>query len=157
MKTLNADLLDADHGILLHGCNAQGVMGSGVAKLIRAKWPGAYNAYRRVFDQRGLKPGQTIWYRASSDPLLMIGNAITQEFYGRDPSKVYVDYDAVQMCMHEAGIAAREFSLPVHYPMIAAGLGGGDWNKISAIIERELEGVEHCLWLGPPPRTRPAP
>ena len=79
MKTIHDDLLGATHGIILHGCNAQGVMGSGVAKLIRAKWPGAYAAYRQAFESSGLKPGQTVWYRASQDPLLMIGNAITQK------------------------------------------------------------------------------
>lgn len=157
MKTVNEDLLTVDRGIILHGCNAQGVMGSGVAKLIRAKWPGAYAAYRAAYEDKGLKPGQTVWYRASADPLLMIGNAITQQFYGRDPSRVYVDYDAVRACMREAGAAARRFNLPVHYPMIGAGLGGGDWSTISGIIEQELSGVEHCLWMGPPPRSRPAP
>ena len=32
------NILDAK-GIIMHGCNAQGVMGSGLAKDIRERWP----------------------------------------------------------------------------------------------------------------------
>lgn len=32
-------------------------------------------------------------------------------------------------------------------PKIGAGLAGGDWNTISAIIDEELEGEYHTLVL----------
>jgi O-acetyl-ADP-ribose deacetylase (regulator of RNase III) len=31
------------------------------------------------------------------------------------------------------------------FPKIGAGLGGGDWQKISTIIEQELAGEDYTL------------
>ncbi|MFZ6679409.1 hypothetical protein [Undibacterium sp. Tian12W] len=31
------------------------------------------------------------------------------------------------------------------YPLIGAGLAGGDWVKIAAIIDEELDGMDHTL------------
>ena len=39
------DLLKTEIPYIAHGCNAQGVMGSGVAKVIREKWPLAFQVY----------------------------------------------------------------------------------------------------------------
>jgi len=31
--------------VFMHGCNMQGKMGSGVAKIVRAQWPSVYTGY----------------------------------------------------------------------------------------------------------------
>ena len=38
MKIVVSDLLDIEQGMIVHGCNAQGVMGAGVADQIRRKY-----------------------------------------------------------------------------------------------------------------------
>ena len=149
MKTLTGNLLDATHGIIVHGCNAQGKMASGVAKDVRARYPQAYDAYMKEYEANGLKLGHIVWARVSDDPLLGIANGITQKFYGRDPNTVYVNYDAVAAVFEEVGKIARKHNLPVHYPKIGAGLGNGDWAIIEPLINKALEGVEHQLWLPP--------
>ncbi len=40
---VNGDLFATDIKTIVHGCNAQGVMGSGVAKSIRENFPKAYD------------------------------------------------------------------------------------------------------------------
>lgn len=42
INTVKLNLLDISHGIIAHGCNAQGVMGAGVAKQIKIKYPTAF-------------------------------------------------------------------------------------------------------------------
>lgn len=154
MASQTGNLLDATRGIIVHGCNAQGKMASGVAKDVRARYPQAYDAYMKEYETNGLKLGKIVWVRVSDNPLLGIANAITQQFYGRDPNRVYVNYDAVATVFDEIGKIARKHSLPVHYPKIGAGLGNGDWSIIEPIINNALEGVEHHLWL--PPGTNPS-
>lgn len=149
------NLLDAPSGILVHGCNAQGVMGSGVAKAIRDRWPQAFDAYKQAQAQHGLALGSVSWARVATDPLVIVANAVTQEFYGREPGRVYVDYDAVERAFSLIGDKARQHRLPVHYPMVGAGLGGGDWGRLSKIIDQTLEGVEHHLWVLPEPAQVP--
>jgi O-acetyl-ADP-ribose deacetylase (regulator of RNase III) len=33
----------------------------------------------------------------------------------------------------------------IGYPKIGAGFGGGDWERIAAIIDQELKGEDHTL------------
>jgi len=154
-------LLDAREGLIVHGCNAQGVMGSGVAAAIREAYPQAYADYRRAFEEKGLKVGQIVWTTVSHAPKLAIANAITQEYYGRDKGRVYVDYDALRRVFGRIGEVARQHAIPVHFPMIGAGLANGDWAVIAPIIETALAGVDHTFWIPPgtplPTARRPRP
>lgn len=127
------DLLQCDEKIIIHGCNAQGVMASGVAKVIRAKYPSAYDAYRAGNLGLGI-----VTYAAQEDGKVIL-NAITQEFYGRQVGKQYVSYKAVYLCMQRINsfYSCEESPVYIAMPKIGAGLGGGNWEIISKIIEEE--------------------
>jgi hypothetical protein len=51
------DLLDCIEKVIVHGCNAQGVMGSGVALAIRKKYPDAARAYFDMKDKGRMQLG----------------------------------------------------------------------------------------------------
>lgn len=73
----------------------------------------------------------------------MVVNLMTQEDYGRDPYRVYVDYDAISRGF-EAVLAplALDTGLPVYFPKIGCGLANGDWQEVSRRIEAAMpEGV----------------
>ena len=42
-------------------------------------------------------------------------------------------------------IKAKYTGQRIAYPLIGAGLAGGDWKRISSIIEEELKGENHTL------------
>lgn len=149
----NSNLLDVSEGIILHGCNAQGVMGSGVAKQLRAKYMQVYIDYQNfVAEQReifGSVPlGATVLTDVSDK--LAVASAITQNNYGYD-GKQYASYvaidQAVRRVLHHT-YTNKYRNWPVHIPyMIGAGLGGGDLCKIKTIIEdasRDLERNIYC-------------
>lgn len=127
---------------MMHGCNDQGVMGSGIAREVRDRFPGAYDVYRNKFDQHGLELGEVIPYLDKSG--LMILNAVTQNFYGKD-GKRYVKYDAVAECCRQIREGFKVLLEPpkrLYFPLIGAGLGGGSWAVISEIIKSEFDGME---------------
>ena len=129
------DLLATPYPLIVHGCNAQGVMGSGVAKLIREKFPCAYEAYKTKFIAEGLKLGEVIFVPISNK---IIANAITQEFYGRD-GKCYVSYESINTAMELVNSYASKHEIAhVALPLIGAGYGGGSWKIISNIIQEKL-------------------
>ncbi len=129
------NIVDAKEEIIVHGCNAQGVMGSGVAKAIRDKWPEAYESYRQEYLKNGLKLGSIIMHNESD---VVIANCITQENYGRDGKK-YVSYDAIHKCMAALFNHCKEYDIKsIAMPKIGAGLGGGDWLRIEGIIKYEF-------------------
>lgn len=136
---VKGDLLTVQHGIIAHGCNAQGVMGSGVAKAVRAKYPDAYLEYKIFCEKEADKSrlvGQTSWYHPNRH--LFIANCITQNFFGGDGA-LYLDYEGLEKCMvHLSYVNA---GLPIHMPKIGCGLGGGDWQVVSKIIEKSIRSV----------------
>jgi len=143
IRIVRGNLLDAK-GMIVHGCNAQGVMGSGVAKAIRAKWPGAYAVYRAAYEKAGLCLGTVTTWR---DDDVTVVNGITQEFYGRD-GRVYVDYDAVGAVFKTVAEMQRISRQDVNFPLIGCGLGGGDWTKVAKIIENtQHPSTNLYLWV----------
>lgn len=139
------DLFSTDCPIIVHGCNAQGVMGSGVARVVKQKYPTAYADYRAAYDEAGLVLGKVYWSEQPSDDGKIIGNAITQVGYGR--SGVHVDYAAITDVFTEVRnfVLSHDWDIDdgplVAIPKIGAGLGGGDWGKISELINNAIDQV----------------
>ena len=139
------NLLKYSEGILLHGCNAKGVMGSGVAKAIRAKYPIAYEVYHKTFKDDGLDLGDIVYVEINK--YLWIANGITQASYGRTGAQ-FIDYDAINSVMININAFAKKHGIKtVAMPLIGAGLGGGSWTTISGIIEDKLIDVQPIVYL----------
>lgn len=137
IEYVTGDLFKTNCPLILHGCNAQGRMGSGVAKIVRERFPEAYEQYFNVYRHgTGLHLGHAIFVESNGKH---IGNLITQEFYGSD-GKRYVSYDAINNSMEHVNHYCSEHGIEeVALPLIGAGLGGGSWKVISSIIEHVLE------------------
>ena len=127
------DLLGSPYKVIVHGCNSHGVMGSGIAKQIRSKWPNVYEIYALRHTTFGLTLGDIIPV-ATLDGKLVV-NGITQTLYGRTGDK-FVDYDAVAQVIDKVDAHVKSWGVTeVAFPFIGAGLGGGDWDVIEDIPE----------------------
>lgn len=150
IEYVKGNLVDAPESIIAQGCNAQGVMGSGVAKAIREKWPAVFTCYKRFVDSAPDPLGMICFtYVGTEETNKMIANMITQRFYGRNGER-YVNYDAVRKCMNLLNRRAGMYSAPPHrvaMPKIGAGLGGGDWNIIETIIEEESTNFQPVVYV----------
>jgi O-acetyl-ADP-ribose deacetylase (regulator of RNase III) len=140
VKYVTGNLLEAPETVIMHGCNAQGVMGSGVARQIRALHPIAYEVYREAYDtrtvvERGLPLGS---FSVAQDGDRTIVNAVTQEFFGRDPDVVYVSYDAITRLCESLAQDPRFAGVDIAIPRIGAGLANGRWEIIEGILARAL-------------------
>ena len=156
IKYIKGDVTKADFSILVHGCNAQGKMASGVAKCIADKWPIVKQSYEEWHmdclvssfynDSRSML-GELQFVLIDS-PCKYVVNAITQQYYGYDGEK-YVSYDAIDRCMKELNyriMHEREGLKPkIVMPKIGSERGGGDWNVIEKIIESHLS--EHDVTI----------
>ena len=147
--TKTGNLMDVTDGHIVHGCNAQGVMGSGVALAVKNMYPGAFADYRKIHEDEGLELGFAYPYMPSEK--LVIWNAITQEGYGQPTRNC--SYDAIQTCFEDinrAVIQADDLGIKqeIHIPAIGAGLGGGNWEIIREIIEQTCT-MPVTLWVLP--------
>ena len=140
------DLFATEHHYILHGTNSKGVMGSGVAKTVRALYPLAYERYV-VWCSKGFRLGTSLLVACDNKVII---NAVTQQNYGKvaeqqGPNPVrHVSYDAI------ADIFAQlEQLIPnttIAMPLIGCALGGGDWNVVSAIIESTCKTIQPVVY-----------
>ena len=147
LKTKEGDLLVnvKAPAIIVHGCNAQGKMRSGFADKLRNKYPEAYTVYKKYFNEVGLKVGDVNIVQTHTG--MIIANAVTQEFYGRNPDVVYVNYAAVEKVLTEAAEFSEQNHIPVHMPFIGGGLANGDRNKLLEIFTRVFANTDATLWI----------
>jgi O-acetyl-ADP-ribose deacetylase (regulator of RNase III) len=131
--------------IFVHGCNARGVMGSGVAALVKKLYPFAYDAYKKEYNDYGFDLGFAQFCDDTSTSVTVV-NAITQKNFGKD-GKLYVDYDAVIKALELVASVAKTRNHPVYLPMIGGGLGGGDVKRLTAIFQAVFHDVDATLYL----------
>lgn len=163
IKYVQGNLIHATEPVIAHGCNAQGKMNSGVAKVIRESFPGVFEAYLEhlvMMDNYDIPRLGTVgkfFYEAKSTvldheglirPGKFIANCITQEFYGKD-GKLYLSYDALKRAMnflnHRMPMYFGEYCR-IAMPKIGSGLAGGDWEQIEEIIETTMTRVQPVVY-----------
>ncbi|ATE71633.1 macro domain-containing protein [Lysobacter capsici] len=146
MKIIQGDLLqlaaDGHFDVIVHGCNCQCQMGKGIALSIKRRFPAAYQADLQTEKASREKLGTYSQARVSENGHeFVVVNAYTQ-FHWRGAG-VRADYDAIGQVM--ASIATQFHGQRIGYPLIGAGLAGGDWVRIAAIIDAALAGEDHTL------------
>ncbi len=141
IEYVKGDLILTDLKHVMHGCNSHGVMGSGVAKAIRDRYPQAYRDYNDKYNNYGLELGTIVV--SVQDDGKVIHNAITQKDYGRDSARVYVSYWAIANAFrHIESWGIKEIAIP----KIGSGLAGGNWSVISQIIENTLVNTKPYVY-----------
>ena len=122
--------------ILIHCCNNLGMMGRGIAKTIREKWPNVYEKYREWSRKPDFKLGEVQFVKVAGD--LVVGNMIGQEGVGFTNGIPPIRYEAVDKCLKKVAETAIKYKASVIAPRLGSGLAGGDWNKIEALIVENL-------------------
>ena len=124
MEYIQGDITHETSGLIIHGVNCQGKMGSGVALAIKMKWPVVYTRYmEHVQGREALGKVQFI----PIEDGLYIGNCWTQEFFGND-GKIYADRGALRRCLFQALAFCETHGLELKTPKIASGLAGLNWD-----------------------------
>ena len=146
MQVIRGDLvklaLDGRFDLIVHGCNCQCAMGKGIAKSIKEKFPEAFAADKRTAYGDRAKLGTISSAEIEREGVrFTVVNAYTQ-FHWKGPEGK-ADYDAIRGAMRQI---KQQFSgQKIGYPLIGAGLAGGDWKVIAGIIDEELAGEDHTL------------
>jgi len=147
-----------DYDVVVHGCNCFCTMGAGVAKVLRRRFPQAYAADLKTEKGDRSKLGtftvakvQTMCSSPEKKMALRrfaIANAYIQ--YRYSSRRQQINYGALRHCMRHLNTAFKGSKIRFLMPKIGAGLAGGDWTKIAAIIENELKGrhVTVVVWNG---------
>jgi len=149
IKIVDGDILQAEENIICHQVNCQGVMGSGLAKQIRAKYPEVYASYIKYC--RGCKDNNPKNLLGEVQTVLVndgkvIANLFGQFNYGK--GKQYTDYKALKQSLEGILTIATmvgDDSIAVPYNL-GCGLAGGDWNIVYKIIEEVFDDYDVTIY-----------
>ena len=133
ITTIKGDLLQASEDAIGHGCNCFKTMGAGVAAAIRKKWPAVYQADVDYDDfDEGEKIGEFSTVKVDGK---QVYNIYTQVGY-KPRSQDHFEYDGFRDGLSKVFKDMKNHGLAsLALPKIGAGLAGGDWVRISAIID----------------------
>lgn len=150
---VKGNLLDAKLDYYCHQVNCQGRIGSGIAKVIKEKWPIVYDEYVKKYQEREDEISRTcssFEYTPSTGETLLgeiqlvrvdvdktVVNMFAQEHYGYD-GKRYTSYDGFWSCLgqiREKVPVGSKIGFPDH---IGCGLGGANWEVIKTMIWEAL-------------------
>lgn len=141
MKIINGNIVnlakEGNFDVIVHGCNCFNIMGAGVAKQIKSEFPEAYDADLRT--EKGDVNKMGTFTQAQVDrfakPFTVV-NAYTQYQHGK--GKQHLSYEALDLAFYNIAKAFPR-DLVIAYPKIGAGLGGGSWEIIFPIIQKNLK------------------
>lgn len=141
---------------IAHSCNTRNIMGGGIAKQIKDRYPQAYEADTKAFDTEYDKDGQYIhWLGKFSKAEInskflpnekgYIYNMYTQASIGDGSRQVHYEkfwqaLKRVEQDLYAINVARHEYDgspppvLGLPYG-ISCGLAGGNWGIIKAMIE----------------------
>ena len=141
IKHIKCDIFESGADIICHQVNCQGVMGSGVAKTVRERYPEVYNKYLDFCKHADGMPKRLLGMvqpcsisKNNNEFYPIITNLFAQENFGYN-GKCYTDYGALRKCL-EAVEEASDKNTIVAFPyLMGCHRGGGDWNIVYKMIE----------------------
>ena len=150
MKIIKGDLIKlAEQGefdVIVHGCNCFHTMGGGIARQLASKYPQVLKADKQTeYGDRDKLGSYTSAYVEVDSNVFTVVNVYSQ--YKWSSGSDVFEYDAFQKFLNNQ-VEFLGYYNPsslrkkrIGFPMIGAGLAGGDWSRISKMIEKFSEDV----------------
>lgn len=132
LKEITGDLFESDADALAHGVNCHGLMGAGIAKPFRDKFPLMYEEYALMCDKETLQPGGCFSYYVGSGR--WIYNIASQDAPGPDARIRWLSTGLRDALIHARRYGVKEIALP----QIGCGIGGLDYKTDALPIFERL-------------------
>ena len=148
MKMINLNILSVETGIICHQVNTLGLMGRGLAKEIKERYPEVYTKYRAIckyFLNSEMLYGNITFIPVTDK--LYVSNLFSQVGLIKADRITPTDYGLLKECLIKTvkkrnDICERSNIIhQIYLPFkIGCGLAGGSWEEVLKIIsEVELE------------------
>lgn len=147
LKHIKGNIFESDADVILHQVNCQGVMGSGIAKQVKEKYPIVFEYYKSWCDDPSLKSGllgqiQTVYTDNTGKQAII--NLFAQDKFGYSGNR-YTNYEALKKCLKKVNEQFTGHTIAIPYRM-SCHRGGGDWSIVSKMIEETLIDCDVTLY-----------
>jgi len=143
IKIINGNILSAKEDIICHQVNCMSVMGGGLAKQIKNKYPEVHRAYLWILKSCGKQLGYCQFVTCHDGKT--IANLFGQDEFGTN--KRNTDYHYLRMSFLYLLRHAKEYKLTIAIPYnIGCGLGGGNWDVVYKMIKEVFEFYDVTIY-----------
>lgn len=148
IKYINGNIFDAEVEAIVNPVNCVGVMGKGLAKQVKEKYPGNYKIYERDCEYGIVRIGKMHQYFLGEDKLPNWIINFPTKIHWRDQS--YINH--IKFGLKDLVKVIKECNIKsIAIPPLGCGCGGLNWNEVKIIIEQELnELTDVKIWIYEP-------
>lgn len=139
IKIVYGDIFDQDVDALVNPVNCVGVMGAGLAKQFKIRYPNMFNWYKKECENDQFNIGEILYYFSSEDKKWII-NFPTKKHWKDQSTLEYIEEGLKGLCVDlvfEKNIEIDSIAIPA----LGCGLGGLNWNDVKKLIYEYLSNV----------------
>lgn len=132
------DILTSKAEVIVIPVNCVGVMGAGLAKAAKAKWPDVAGIYKDVCKDEALSPGEVYPIVQWQKPKAWL--AATKDHW-KNPSRI----EWIDLCLADLARSFRLVYPPVSsiaLPRLGCGCGGLNWADVEPLVHKHLGGLD---------------
>ena len=137
---LRTDLFLSPARTLVNAVNTVGVMGKGLAKSFKQRYPDMYREYRALCDRGALKPGKLHLWRGPDKWVL---NFPTKTTWRRPSELEYLKAGLERFVARYERLGIESIS----FPPLGCGNGNLDWEVVKPVMEKHLRRVKIPVYL----------
>src|SRR3989344_5644650 len=128
---VRGDILEVKIDAIAHGCNTQGIMNAGLARVLKKRYPAMYREYKSYCEAGLFQPGDVHFYRNPEKNNPHIINVATQVDLRRGAAKL----EDVRRGLEKLEESYGEWGLTnLALPRIGCGLGGLKWRDVREAV-----------------------
>lgn len=135
LREEQGDLFECGLDAIAHGCNMRGVMGAGVAKEMRRRFPTMYKRYAVLCQSPGFHLGDCWFEYPEMLSDFVVFNLMTQDKPGADASLGAVRHAVWDMIQQAEVLNIKTIGIP----RIGCGIGGLEWGRVREAIMQVLD------------------
>ena len=142
VKVTYGNIFNAQTDAIVNPVNCVGVMGAGLAKVFKQKFPSNFATYKQACDE-GLQPGELIISEANGNTPRYIINLPTKDHW-RDPSEwQYIQKGLVSLKEQSLDMGITSLAMPA----LGCGLGGLEFEMLVPMVKDIFLNVDFDILI----------
>ena len=137
---VKGNIFDSPAQTIVNAVNTVGVMGKGLARAFRQRYPDMFRVYAKICERHLLAPGKLMIFCESDHWLLLFP---TKEDW-RDPSKMeYIESGLKKF----ADTYAQKGITSIAFPKLGCGNGKLNWDEVRPLMEKYLNQLPIDIYI----------
>lgn len=139
MKFTKGDLFQSDAEAIVNTVNCVGIMGKGIAKGVKERYPDVYKEYRSLCDMKQMRPGKILTVPTNE----LIGAKYIVNFPTKRHWRNNSRLDDIELGLESLVEEIKQLGFKsIAIPPLGCGNGGLNWKDVKPLVIKYLKGIK---------------